>query len=255
MTLAWDPPCLDLQEVTLGYGRDPVLQRVSLQISAGSLVAVMGPNGAGKSTLFKGLTGLLVPWTGSIAIHGLPLGDHRHCVAYVPQREEVDWRFPVTVWDVVMMGRYSYRRRWQWPTLQDRSRVLACLDKLGILPLSHVRVGELSGGQQQRVFLARALAQDPHVVLMDEPFSGIDPATQEAMVEILLDLHRQGMTVLVSSHDFGLVSTRFERVLLLNRQVVAYGSPSEVLVPEVLKTGFGSQVMMLPGVIVHRGEN
>ncbi len=240
------PPCLELVGVSLGYHRDPVLEHICLQIPAGSLVAVIGPNGAGKSTLFKGLMGLLPPWTGSIAIHGLPLGHHHHCVAYVPQREEVDWRFPVTVWDVVMMGRYSHLRRFQSPSGLDRSRVLACLDRLGILALAQVRVGDLSGGQQQRVFLARALAQDPHIVLMDEPFTGVDLATQDTMLEILTDLHRRGVTVLVSSHDLSVAATRFQSVLLLNRCVVSYGSPAEVFVPEVLRAGFGSQAVILP---------
>lgn len=240
-----DPPCLELVGVTLGYQQDPVLEQIFLKIPAGSLVAVIGPNGAGKSTLFKGLMGLLPPWAGSIAIHGQPLGHHGHCVAYVPQREEVDWRFPVTVWDVVMMGRYSHLRRFQRPSGSDRSRVLACLDRLGILPLAQVRVGDLSGGQQQRVFLARALAQDPHIVLMDEPFRGVDLATQETMLEILTDLHRQGITVLVSSHDLSLAATRFQSVLLLNRGVVGYGSPADIFVPEVLRAGFGSQAVIL----------
>ncbi|NJL97992.1 MAG: metal ABC transporter ATP-binding protein [Synechococcaceae cyanobacterium SM2_3_2] len=255
--LGLDPPSLELVGVTLGYPQETILPEVSLQIPAGSLVAVIGPNGAGKSTFFKGLTGLLPPMQGSIAIHGLPLGHHRHCVTYVPQREEVDWRFPVTVWDVVMMGRHSHRSRFRAPSRQDRSQVMASLDQLGILPLAQVRVGELSGGQQQRVFLARALAQDPHIILMDEPFTGVDLATQEAMLTILHDLHQQGITVLVSSHDLSLAATRFKTVLLLNRGVVGYGSPEAIFVPHLLRAGFGSQAVILPngGMIASGGRD
>ena len=180
-----EPARIDLEHATIAYNGAPVLEDLTFQVPHGAQVAVVGPNGAGKSTLFKALVGLLPLQTGRILVHGRPLGSHQDCVAYVPQRGEVDWRFPVTVTDVVMMGRFG-RQGWLGRAgKEDRTAVAAALAHMGIADLAQRPIGDLSGGQQQRVFLARALAQEPHILLMDEPFTGVDITTQEAVLRLL----------------------------------------------------------------------
>lgn len=240
-----EPARLDLDGVSVAYNGAPVLRDVTLQVPHGAQVAVVGPNGAGKSTLFKALVGLLPIQRGRVLIHGRPLRSHQDCVAYVPQREEVDWHFPVSVADVVMMGRYG-RLGWvRRPGAADRAVVARCLEQLGIADLAGRPIGELSGGQQQRVFLARALAQEPHILLMDEPFTGVDAATQGAVLQLLEQLEPMGVTVLVSTHDLNLAAARFKQVLLLNRSVVAYGPPQHVLTPAHITVAFGGQALFL----------
>src|SRR5512140_2957559 len=179
------PHRLEVENISVAYGDKTILKDVSFQVPHGARIAVVGPNGAGKSTLFKALVGLLPLQSGRILIHGLPLGDHKDCVAYVPQREEVDWRFPVTVRDVIMMGRYGTRGWLARPNQADREAVERSLVEMNIANLAEFSISDLSGGQQQRVFLARALAQDPHILLMDEPFTGVDVTTQEATLALL----------------------------------------------------------------------
>lgn len=242
-----EPARLDLDNVSVAYNGAPALCDVTLQVPHGAQVAVVGPNGAGKSTLFKALVGLLPIRRGRVLVHGRPLRSHQDCVAYVPQRGEVDWHFPVSVADVVMMGRYG-RLGWvRRPRPADRTVVARSLEQLGIVDLAGRPIGELSGGQQQRVFLARALAQEPHILLMDEPFTGVDVATQEVVLHLLEQLKPTGVTVMVSTHDLNLAADRFERVLLLNRQVVAYGPPEHVLTPAHITAAFGGQVLFLEG--------
>jgi len=240
-----EPARLELRGVTAGYNGAPALEDVTFQVSHGARVAVVGPNGAGKSTLFKVLVGLLPLRRGQVLIHGLPLGAHQDCVAYVPQRNDIDWRFPVTVTDVVMMGRYGQIGRLKRPTGRDREIVRRSLEQLRVADLARRSIGELSGGQQQRVFLARALAQEPHILLMDEPFTGVDAATQEATLEVLEDLGAEHVTVMISTHDLNLAA-RFERVLLLNRRVVAYGAVNDAFTAQALEQAFRGQVLMLP---------
>jgi len=241
------PARLELQGVSAGYNGTAILQEVSFAVPHGARVAVVGPNGAGKSTLFKVLVGLLPAWQGIVPIHGQPLGHHHDCVAYVPQREEVDWRFPITVEEVVMMGRFGRIGWWKRPKAYDRQVVRRCLEQLGVAHLSRNAIGDLSGGQQQRVFLARALAQEPHILLMDEPFTGVDVTTQEATLNLLDDLHQQGVTAMVSTHDLNLAAQRFEHVLLLNRRLVAFGDPRMVFASENIRAAFGGQMLMVEG--------
>ncbi len=236
---------LEIEQVTVLYNGRPALQEVSFQVPHGAQVAVVGANGAGKSTLFKALVGLLPIRSGRILIHGLPWGSHRDCVAYVPQREEVEWRFPVTVEDVVMMGRYLRLGWLKRPSQQDRASVAKCLEQMGIASLAKRSIGDLSGGQQQRAFLARALAQEPHILLMDEPFTGVDIATQEATLELLAQLKTQQVTIMISTHDLNLAARHFDLVLLLHRRVVAFGAPTEVLTTQALSEAFGGQVLVL----------
>ncbi|MHC1730078.1 MAG: metal ABC transporter ATP-binding protein [Syntrophobacteraceae bacterium] len=249
-TCALAPASLFVEEATVFYSDRPALQKISFCVPAGSSVAVIGPNGAGKSTLFKALMGLLPLQSGSISIHGLPLGHHKDCVAYMPQREEVDWRFPVSVFDVVMMGRYGQLGWFKRPGKKDRSAVTDCLEKLGIADLAAQQIGSLSGGQQQRVFLARALAQEPHIILMDEPFTGVDASTQETVLALFENLRIQHVTILASTHDLNLAATQFDQVLLLNRRLIAFGPAPQALTAGVVTEAFGGQVLLLDGALV-----
>lgn len=247
MTTPVKPPArLDVENITVSYNGNPALRSVSFQIPHGARVAVVGPNGAGKSTLFKALMGLLPLKSGKIFIHGLPLGHHLDCVAYIPQREEVDWKFPVSVLDVVLMGRYSRLKLMERPSRSDRQAAMRCLEQMGIADLEGYSISDLSGGQQQRVFLARALAQEPHIFLMDEPFTGVDASTQEATLSLLDHLREQNVTVMISTHDLNLAASRFDAVILLNRQLIAYGKPEKVFVPENLTKAFGQLLLKLP---------
>ena len=240
-----EPARLEIKNISVGYNGTPVLQDVTFDIPHGARVAVVGPNGAGKSTLFKALVGLLPLRSGQIFIHEMELGHHLDCVAYVPQRSEVDWRFPVTVADVVMMGRFGRMNWLQAPTRADHQVVQISLQQMGIADLADRSISDMSGGQQQRVFLARALAQQPHIFLMDEPFTGVDASTQEATLQLLDHLRQQNVTVLISTHDLALAATRFDSILLLNKRLLAYGPPQEVLSPDNLRQAFGTHVIDL----------
>ena len=239
------PHRLEVEKISVAYGDKIVLDEVSFQVAHGAGIAVVGPNGAGKSTLFKALVGLLPLKTGRILIHGLPLGNHKDCVAYIPQREEVDWHFPVTVGDVVMMGRYNQRGWFLRPNHADHLAVERSLVEMDIAELAKVSISDLSGGQQQRVFLARALAQEPHILLMDEPFTGVDVTTQEATLNLLDRLRERKVTAIISTHDLNLAATRFDTVLLINKRLVAYGAAQEVLRQENLQKAFGSSLLVM----------
>lgn len=245
-----NPASLAVQHVTVSYNRTRALDDVTFEVPAGARIAVVGPNGAGKSTLFKAMVGLLALNSGTIQIHNTFLGAHKDCVAYVPQREEVDWKFPVTVRDVVMMGRYGELGWLKRPGKQDKVIVERALTQMEISNLAARSIGELSGGQQQRVFLARALAQEPHILLMDEPFTGVDTTTQEATFELLNQLRSAGVTLIVSTHDLQLAAARFDRVLLLNHRVIAYGEPSQVFTTENLIRAYGDHAMFVGNKIV-----
>lgn len=239
------PHRLEVENISVVYGEKPVLQNITFQVPHGLRVAVIGPNGAGKSTLFKALVGLLPLNSGRILIHGLPLGDHKDCVAYVPQKEEVDWRFPVTVRDVVMMGRYNIRGWFSRPNGADLEIVERSLKQMNIFQFANASISDLSGGQQQRVFLARAIAQEPHILLMDEPFTGVDVTTQEATLNLLDHLRSREVTAIISTHDLNLAATRFDAVLLINKRLVAFGSPHEVLSQDNLQKAFGSSLLVM----------
>jgi len=241
---------LEFENVMVAYNGHPILDDLSFEVPHGAQVAVVGPNGAGKSTLFKALVGLLPLRKGQIRIHGLPIGQHKDCVAYIPQREEVDWRFPVTVEEVVMMGRFNNFGWLGKPAGEDHAAVLQSMDQLGITKLAKRSIGELSGGQQQRVFLARALAQEPHILLMDEPFTGVDVATQEATLALLDDLRTRSVTVMVSTHDLNMAAERFERILLLKRRLIAYGTREQVFTRENIGAAFGKQALILDNIVV-----
>jgi manganese/iron transport system ATP-binding protein len=244
------PARININNISVIYNEKPALDGVSLVIPNGQQVAVVGPNGAGKSTLFKVLVGLIKPDHGNILIHEKPLGMDKTCVAYVPQREEVDLRFPVTVREVVLMGRYQHFGMMGKPDGEDNLAVESAMEKLGITNLAKSSLGELSGGQLQRVFLARAIAQEPHILIMDEPFNGVDVSTQEATFQLLMDIRPLGVTVLVSTHDLNMASKRFDTIMLLNHRLVAYGDPNDVMSKENLTAAFGGQMFFLDGAVV-----
>jgi ABC-type Mn2+/Zn2+ transport system ATPase subunit len=245
-----DPARLDIKHVSAGYNGVDAISNLSLQIPHGSQAAIVGPNGAGKSTLFKALVGLLPVRKGSIQIHCQPIGQHRDCVAYVPQREEVDWKFPVTVRDVISMGRFAHTGFLGAIGTKDRTIVEECLKKMDLTQLAEVPVGDLSGGQQQRVFLARALAQEPHILLMDEPFTGVDATTTEATLNLLKELRKDRVTVLVSTHDLNLAAEHFELIVLLNKKLIAFGPPEKALTQETLKAAFGPRLVDVNGALL-----
>ena len=235
-----------LDGVTVGYEGRPALRDVTLDISSGLRLAVLGPNGAGKSTLFKAILGLLPLQTGHILVHGEPPHRRERHVAYVPQREDIDLRFPVSVRDVVMMGRYGRIGWLRRPAGRDRLVVEEAMLRLDILDLSDQPIGELSGGQMQRAFLARALAQEADILLLDEPFTGVDSSTETAIYTLLDDLKTRGMTVLLATHDLDKALSHFDDLLLVNGSVVACGCAEDVFRPEILRRAFGAQVTLMP---------
>jgi ABC-type Mn2+/Zn2+ transport system ATPase subunit len=235
---------LTLAGVTVEMGSTTVVDNVSASIPRGAMVAVVGPNGAGKSTLFRAISGLLPLKSGTVTLRGASAPTSGHCIAYVPQREEVDWRFPVTVLDVVLMGTYPSLGWVRRPGRRDRAFALECLDQMDMAGLASRSIRELSGGQQQRVFLARALAQSPCLLLLDEPFAGVDVTSQEIAVQALRRLGRDGVTSLVSTHDIALAADKFDLVLLLNRRLLAFGPPGAVLGQETLAATFGASVLI-----------
>lgn len=242
-----EPP-LELHDVSVAYHRKPVLYGIDLVAPAGQLIGIVGPNGAGKSTLIKAIMGLLPLTSGWVQIYGKSYKKNLQRIGYVPQRESVDWDFPVNVLDVVMMGRYGRLRLGQRPSARDREIARECLEKVHMLPFSKRQIGNLSGGQQQRVFLARALAQQSDLYLMDEPFVGVDAATEAAIITLLHELKAQGKTVLVVHHDLATAREYFDMLLLLNMRLVAFGPTEEVFTPEILQTTYGGRLNILAEV-------
>jgi len=244
-----EPPPLEIHDLTVAYHKKPVLYGIDVVVPAGSLVGIIGPNGAGKSTLIKAVMGLLPVSGGWVKVFGKSYAEQCRRVGYVPQRESVDWDFPVSVMDVVLMGRYGRLRLAQRPGRQDREVARECLDKVKMLPFAGRQIGNLSGGQQQRVFLARALAQESDLYLMDEPFVGVDAATEAAIVEILQELKARGKTLLVVHHDLPTAREYFDRLLMLNMRLVAFGKTEEVFTPEILQTTYGGRLNILSDVV------
>jgi ABC-type Mn2+/Zn2+ transport system ATPase subunit len=233
--------------VTVGYGDRPALENVSVQVDAGSLVAIFGPNGGGKSTLLKIIAGVLKPWSGSVRVLGGAAGSTARRVAYVPQAELVDWSFPVSVWEVAMMGRYPGLGPFRRAGPADRAAVEAALEQVGMASNARTQIGALSGGQRRRAFLARALASEPDLYLLDEPVTGVDVTTQEDLMTVLDAEAAGGRTVLATTHDLAAASTHFRRVIGVNRRIVADGPASLVLDPDVLAEAYGGHLLILEG--------
>lgn len=241
-----DQPILDVANLIVRYGARYALEDITFQLHSGERIAVVGPNGAGKSTLLKVVAGVLRPTSGMVNVFGF--GPRGHvCIGYVPQRTQVDWRFPVSVSDVVMMGRIVKLGLFGWPKRKDWEYVRGALETVGIVDLAKRQIGELSGGQQQRMFIARSLAQEAELILMDEPLTGLDLPAQEGLLSLLGELKRKGATVMVATHDLDQAARYFDRILLLNHKVIAFGSSEAVLKPDILLEAYGSNVRILNG--------
>jgi len=239
------PPALEVHDLTVAYRTQPVLWDVDVALPAGRLTAVVGPNGAGKSTLLKAVLGLVKPTTGWVKVFGAPYAEKRSWVGYVPQRESVDWDFPTSALDVVTMGLYGQVGWFRRPSRTHVATALECLDKLGIKDLAGRQISQLSGGQQQRVFLARALAQDARLYLMDEPFAGVDATTERAIFALLKELRREGRTVVAVHHDLPTVPEYFDSVVLLNMRLVASGPVATTFTQENLQQTYGGRLTTL----------
>jgi len=245
-------PIVSLKHVTVKFGTLTVLEDVNMEVPEGAFLAVIGPNGAGKTTLVRTILGLVKPVSGEVRVFGRPpeaLGALRREIGYVPQMHAVDLRFPVRVEDVVMMGRYARLGLFRWPGQEDREAVRRALARVGLEDLAQRSLGDLSGGQRQRVFLARALATEPRLLILDEPTAGVDVQASETLYELLRSFQREGMTVIMVSHDVGVVSQYVDGVACVNRRLVAHGRPDVVLTDTTLAEMYGCQA-----VFFHHGH-
>lgn len=236
-----DAAPIDLQQVSVFFNGHAALQDVSLEIPPGVRIAVVGPNGAGKTTLFNLIAGTLEPSKGEVNIYGHGPSGHV-CIAYVPQRSQVDWNFPASVREVVMMGRIRKIGLFHWPKRSDWRFVDHALARVGMDHVAGRQIGELSGGQQQRVFLAQAIAQEAEVLLLDEPLTGLDLPSQETIFRLLDELKQDGVTALIATHDLNLAAERFDQVILINRQIIAFGPPEQALTQPALVQAYGGHV-------------
>jgi manganese/iron transport system ATP-binding protein len=233
---------LEVQHLAVNYRGLRALGDVSFSLSPGQLVGVLGPNGAGKSTMIKAMLGLIPTMSGVVKFGGIELKRRLCCCAYVPQRSQIDWDYPATVWTVVMMGRTAHTGWFRSPNRQSKDIVASALHRVGIWELRHRQIGELSGGQQQRVFLARAIAQEAELFLFDEPLAGIDKKTEAILFQIFTELKTEGKTILVCSHEWGKALTNYDRLLLLNRELIANGSPEEVMNLKNIQLAYGENI-------------
>jgi len=242
MHLTTQPLNITVDNLSVTYSNARLaLYNVNCTVNAGTLTGLVGPNGGGKSTLFKAIMGFLRPSQGQIGIGGIPIqtAQKQQLMAYVPQSDEVDWNFPVSVFDVVMMGRYGYMNLLRIPSVRDRRVVMASLERVGMSDFRHRQIGELSGGQKKRAFLARALAQAGKVMLLDEPFTGVDVKTEKQIIALLMQLREAGHTILVSTHDLASISTFCDRAIFINRTVLASGTIAETFTADNLAMTFG----------------
>jgi manganese/iron transport system ATP-binding protein len=236
-----DQPILDVRHLIVRYNGRVALENITFHLHAGERVAVVGPNGAGKSTLFKVVSGVLQPTSGEVTIFGSRPRGHV-CIAYIPQRSQVDWNFPVSVADVVMMGRSAKLGPLNWPRKKDWGFVHHALETVELSDLASRQISQLSGGQQQRMFIARAIAQEAELMLMDEPLTGLDTPSQEGLLDLLDTLRNQNVTVMVATHDLDQAATHFDRIMLLNHRIVAFGNPDRVLQTDNLLNAYGGRL-------------
>ena len=241
-----DAPLLKLEDISVRYETGQVLDQIDFQVSPGNAVAVVGPNGAGKTTLFKVIAGIQDPDQGVVRVSGHEPGGHT-CIAYVPQRSQVDWSFPATVADVVMMGRINKMGPFLWPQKDDWDVVRRSLDFVNLGSYANRQISELSGGQQQRMFIARALAQEAELMLLDEPLNGLDVPAQEKILEIINTLKGEEVAVMISMHDLRLAAEQFSQVMLINKELLGYGPPIEVFTPELLKRAYHGHLHFIEG--------
>jgi manganese/zinc/iron transport system ATP- binding protein len=240
-------PAIEVNDLTVAYREQPVLWDVDLVVPSGVLMAIVGPNGAGKTTLIKAVLGLVRTAAGQVRVFGRPYREQRRLLAYVPQRGSVDWDFPTSVLDVVMMGRYGALGWFQRPGARERSLAMAALDQVGMTAFAGRQISQLSGGQQQRVFLARALVQDAQIYLMDEPFQGVDAKTERAIVTVLQALRGDGRTVVAVHHALQTVPEYFDWAAILNVEKIASGPVDEIFTDENLRIAYGGRVPFVGG--------
>lgn len=235
---------VQVEECTVAYNGKVALHEANLQLKAGSISGLVGMNGSGKSTLFKAIMGFVKPINGRVFIQGMSMkqAQKQNLVAYIPQSEDVDWNFPINVKDVVMMGRYGYMNFLRIPRTKDRHAVAESLARTDMSELKFRQIGELSGGQKKRAFVARALAQQAQIILLDEPFAGVDVKTEKALIQLLVELRNMGHTILISTHDLSSISTFCDDVVLINRTILAYGPTREVFTQENIARTFDGMV-------------
>lgn len=243
-------PILAFERVSARYDGRLAIENITFHLHRGERIAVVGPNGAGKTTLFKVIAGILSPSQGKVNIFGFDPTGHV-CIGYVPQRSQVDWRFPVTVADVVLMGRIARIGAFRLPGKRDHQSVSRALEMVNLTSLAKRQIAELSGGQQQRMFIARAIAQESELMLMDEPLNGLDIPSQQDILHLLDVLRDQNITVMVATHDLEQAAEHFERVMLLNRHLIGFGTPTQTLTGDNLRHAYGSHLRLLP---TNRGE-
>lgn len=234
-----------VQDLSVSYDRKRVLSNIFLKIEEGHRYGILGPNGSGKSTLLKAMLGLINDYSGEVSIWGRPIAEVRRQVVYVPQRSEIDFTFPATVRDVVLMGRYPHKKVFQRLSAEDKRIANEAMEELDIINLQDRQIGELSGGQQQRTFLARALAQKADILMLDEPFVGVDIPTEEKIIAVLRGLSEEGKTLLVVHHDLQAVPEYFDHVILLNQRLIAAGPTQDIFKPDTLRQAFGGQLALL----------
>lgn len=248
MIINVDSPVLEIHDLTVSYDQSPVLWNVDLSLPAGKLIGILGPNGAGKSTLIKAIMGLIPITGGYVKLFDRELNDVRSRISYVPQRESVDWNFPASVLDVVMMGTYGKLGLFRRPGKKEKKIAMDCLEKVGMQAFVDRQISELSGGQQQRVFIARALAQEADLYLMDEPFAGVDMATETAIFQLLQEMTAAGKTVIVVHHDIHSAMNYFDWIIMLNLHLVASGPKAQVVTEELLSKTYGGKLNLLTKV-------
>ncbi|TBL80134.1 metal ABC transporter ATP-binding protein [Paenibacillus thalictri] len=249
---------LIIQDLSVAYQKKPVLRDITFQVPEGQLIGIVGPNGAGKSTLIKAALGLIPRLSGNVTIYGKPYTEQRKLVGYVPQRESVDWDFPTNALDVVMMGRYGHLGWFKRPGNAEKRIAMECLAKVGMADFAGRQISQLSGGQQQRIFLARALAQDAKLYFMDEPFVGVDAATEKAIITLLNELKKQGKTVLVVHHDLATVKEYFDWLMLLNIELIDFGPTEQTFTTYKLQQTYGGRLTILdrdhPSALITNGR-
>ena len=236
---------ITVKGISVSYEKKRVLTNIFLDIFSGNIYGVVGPNGAGKSTLFKAILGLIEANTGKVIFEGKTKKEQRKEVVYVPQKNDVDWSFPATVFDIVLMGRYPHKTVFQRLNKEDKEMAMHALEEVDMLSFRDRQIGELSGGQQQRVFLARALCQEADIFLLDEPFVGVDMTTEDRIIHILKKLASEGKTLLVVHHDLSTVEEYFDKVILLNQRLVAYGDTNTTFTQENIAKAYGGQLPIL----------
>lgn len=241
-------PPIQAHDLTVAYDARPVLRSASFTLERGHMLSVVGPNGAGKSTLLKAMLGLITPDYGNVSFFGQPIDAVRHRIAYVPQTEAVDWDFPITVAEVVLMGRTTSRRGimgwFKRPSADDRRLAAEALERVGMTNFANRHIRQLSGGQQRRVFLARALCQGADLLLLDEPFAGVDAQTEATLFALINQMSSEGKTVLIVNHDLQILD-KFDQVMMLNQRVIAYGPPDKVVTDDNLRATYGGRLSLL----------